>query len=97
MEEEIDWERARSSALIMTGLGTIEEEWLLLQFSFSFLIYSLSLSFPIATIGEAIPHLTIAFSFSLAIILSLYLVFSSLIIRLILVENHDFYLQIFYF
>ena len=28
VEEVIDLERARSSALMMTGLGTIEEEWL---------------------------------------------------------------------
>ena len=28
VEEEIDLERARSSALMMTGSGTIEEEWL---------------------------------------------------------------------
>ena len=28
VEEEIDLERARSSALMITGLGTIEEEWL---------------------------------------------------------------------
>ena len=30
VEEEIDWERARSSTLMMIGLGMIEEEWLLL-------------------------------------------------------------------
>ena len=28
VEEEIDLEKARSNALMMTGLGTIEEEWL---------------------------------------------------------------------
>ena len=28
VKEEMDLERARSSMLIMTGLGTIEEEWL---------------------------------------------------------------------
>ena len=56
----------------------------LLQFSSSILIYSLFLSFPITTIGQAIPCLTIAFSFSPVIILSPYLIFSSLIYRLIL-------------
>ena len=56
----------------------------LLQFSSSILIYSLFLSFPIATIEEAISCLTIAFSFSLVIILSPYLIFSSLIYGLIL-------------
>ena len=28
VEEKIELERARSSALMRTGLGTIEEEWL---------------------------------------------------------------------
>ena len=56
----------------------------MLQFSFSFLVYSLSPSFLITTIEEAAPHQTIAFFFLLAIILSSYLAFSSFIIGLIL-------------
>ena len=80
----------------------------MLQFSSSTLIYSLFLSFPITTIGEAIPCLTIAFSFSLVTILFLYLVFSSLIYGLILSSTgsltpvsilrlHNFLLVSFYF
>ena len=57
---------------------------LMLQFSSLILKYSLFLSFPIATIGEAVPCLTIAFFFSLVTILFPYLVFSSLIYGLIL-------------
>ena len=37
VEEEIDLERARSSALMMTGSGMIEEEWLLEEVLISFL------------------------------------------------------------
>ena len=59
------------------------KEKLLLQFSSFILEYSLFLSFPIATIGEAAPCLIIAFSFSLVTILFPYLIFSSLIYRLI--------------
>ena len=55
-----------------------------LQFSSFILEYSLFIYFSITTIGEAIPHLTIAFSFSLVIILFPYLAFSSLIYGLIL-------------
>ena len=35
VEEEIDLKRARSSTLMMTGSGTIEEEWLLEEVSMS--------------------------------------------------------------
>ena len=56
----------------------------MLQFSSSFLIYFLSLSFPITTIREAVPCQTAAFSFSLVITPSSYFVFSSLIAGLIL-------------
>ena len=57
---------------------------LMLQFSSLILKYSLFLSFPIATIGEAISRLTMAFSFPPVTILFPYLVFSSLTYGLIL-------------